>query len=209
MIEERIETPDRAGRRALLDVLARAFRDNPMNVAIHGADPRRRLRANRAGLAALVLDAADPIEMRVLRRDDRILGGWIAAPPGLRVLPSPSWWRQVGCLWHQGVAAMDAWGRVSGALGPQKPLADHWYLAVLGVVPDHWGEGIGGRLLASLGEVVHARASGRDEAAAIYLECDRPESVAFYRARGFETLHVLEVEAVDCWGLGRGFHPRI
>ena len=41
----------------------------------------------------------------------------------------------------------------------------------------------------------------------IGVECDRPESVAFYRAHGFEVMHEIDVEGVPCWGLGHGFAP--
>ena len=66
----------------LLEALALAFRDNPMNVAIHGSNPRRRVRANRAGLRALVLDSADQAIARVIRHEDRVVGGFIVVPPG-------------------------------------------------------------------------------------------------------------------------------
>ena len=55
-----IEVLTRSGRRSLIGVLARAFRDNPMNVRIHGPDPRRRIRANAAGLRPTPLAHAAP-----------------------------------------------------------------------------------------------------------------------------------------------------
>jgi GNAT superfamily N-acetyltransferase len=179
-----------------------------MNVAIHGARPGRRVRANQAGLRALVEDTAAELEARVCLDGERVLGGLVAAPPELRVLPAPSLGRQLGCLWHQGARAMDRWGRVSVAFSLRRPLAPHWYLSVLGVDPIMQGQGVGSRLLEAL---VGGLTSGRDArgsavaADPIYLECDRPESVTFYRARGFEVLHELEVEGVRCWGLGHGF----
>lgn len=199
MIEEGPRPPDPRERRALLEVLARAFRDNPMNRALHGPRPGRRLRANRAGLRGTVLDAPEAAEMRVIGHGGVVVGGWLATPPALRILPGPTLRRQIGCLWHQGTRVMQAWGEVSEALQAIRPLVPHWYLALLGVEPGHWGRGLGGRLLAALEARVAA------DPAPIYLECDRDESIRFYRSRGFEPLVEATVHGVRCVGLGRGF----
>lgn len=199
MIEDAHPNPDASERRELLEVLARAFRDNPMNVELHGGRPARRVRANRAGLRSLVLDAHRETVMRVIRHDGRIVGGFVAAPPGIRLLPSPSLYRQIGCFIHQGARAMDRWGVVSQALGARRPLFDHWYLAVLGVEPSLQGRGFGGRLLEMLFALVES------ESAPLYLEADLEASARFYRSRGFEDRAKTRVHGVSCWCLGRGF----
>lgn len=197
-----LETPDGPGRRTLVDVLARAFRDNPMNRAIHGPDPARRVRANRAGLRALVLDFHSWTEARVIRNEGRIVGGFVAVPPGGFPLPGASLRRQLGCLFWQGARAMDRWGFVSESLLREHPLEPHWYLAVLGVEPAYQGQGVGTRLIEEL-HALTAAAPGP-----IYLESDRPQSVAFYRARGFECLGELRPLDVACWRLGWNPEPR-
>lgn len=199
MTQDVLQSPDAKDRQALLGVLARAFRDNPMNRALHGPAPGRRVRANRAGLKSLVLDAERAAISRVIRHEGRVAGGWVALPPGLHALPGPAWTRQVGCFLHQGARAMDAWGRVAQALGALRPVADHWYLAVLGVEPALQGRGFGGRLLDGLISLA-AR-----PAAPIYLECDRAASVRLYRSRGFTDRDEIRVYGVRCWCLGRGF----
>lgn len=187
-----LEKPDGPARRALVDVLARAFRDNPMNRTIHGRDPARRVRANRAGLKALVLDLHPWTEARVIRNEGRVAGGFIAVSPGRYPLPGASLRRQLGCLFWQGARAMDRWGFVTEALAREHPFDPHWYLAVLGVEPALQGQGLGTRLLDGL------RALVADRPGPIYLESDRPESVAFYRARGFEVLGELRLFDVAC-----------
>lgn len=194
-----MQPPDAKERSDLLGVLARAFRDNPMNVALHGPRPAQRVRANRAGLKALVLDDHRAAESRVIRHEGRVVGGWIAMPPGLHALPSPAWTRQIGCFLHQGARAMDGWGQVAQALGALRPIVDHWYLAVIGVEPTLQGRGFGAQLLDALVELAAERSLP------IYLESDRYASVRFYRSRGFVERDEARVHGVPCWCLGRGF----
>jgi ribosomal protein S18 acetylase RimI-like enzyme len=180
-------------------VLARAFRDNPMNIEIHGPNPKRRIRANRAGLCALVLDSHRKEIVRVIKHENQVVGGFVVAPPSQRVLTRPSLSRQIGCFWHQGARAMVRWGQVSRGLSRFRPHVPHWYLAVLGVDPEHQGRGLGGRLLEALFELA------REGPTPVYLESDRPESVRFYRGRGFESRAERGVHGVTCWCLGQGF----
>ena len=191
-----VESPGRRDRRALLEVLALAFRDNPMNRAIHGPSPARRVRANRAGLRALVLDLHPWTETRVIRNEGRIVGGFIAVPPDGFPLPGASLARQLGSFFWQGARAMDQWGFVTESLRREHPLERHWYLAAFGVAPADQARGFGSRLLVALQELVAS------EPCPIYLESDRPESVVFYRARGFEVLGDLRLLELRCWRLG-------
>jgi GNAT superfamily N-acetyltransferase len=192
-----ISAPDRRERGKLLDVLAEAFLDNPMNVAIHGGSAERRLRANRAGLRALVVRPADSAVLRVARFDDRVVGGFVAIKPHGYPLRRMNFRDQVGCLIHQGWRAMVSWGHVHRALAPSHPLDRCWYLAVLGVSPAVWGEGLGTLLLRELETLVAL------EPATIYLESDRAESIRFYLRRGFEIREQHDVLGVRCVCLAR------
>ncbi len=194
-----ISPPDRRARQALLEVLAQAFLDNPMNVAIHGPDPRRRLRANRAGFRALVLDSGEPALTRVIRAEGRVVGGFVVLRPGGFPLGAPGIRRQIGCMLYQGIRAMDCWGQVNQELRLIHPEEPHWYLAVLGVAPWARGRGWGRALVEALGQLV------AQQPAPIYLEADRPQSVRFYQALGFENRAEIDVLGVRCVCLGRGF----
>lgn len=199
MIEETIADPDPAARRALLDALALAFRDNPMNITIHGDDPKRRVRANRAGLRSLVLDSGPAAVTRAIRHEGRVVGGFVVVPPGQFPLPSARLRRQIGCLINQGGRAMDRWSEVSIDLGLYHPEERHWYLAVLGIVPWLHGRGLGSRLVEALVRMT------RSDPCPIYLESDREASVRFYLARGFVVRSETQPHGVPCWCLGQGF----
>jgi len=199
MIDESVADPDPRARRELLNVLALAFRDNPMNVAIHGPQPKRRVRANRAGLRALVLDTADEALARVIRHEGRVVGGFVAVPPGGFPLSSPSAGRQIRCFLRQGVHAMNRWRAVTDSLGQYHPSEDHWYLAVLGITPGLQGYGFANRLIDELDRMIES------DPCPVYLESDREQSMRFYLARGFAPRAETKLYGVRCWCLGRGF----
>lgn len=199
MVDESIADPDPSARRELLEALALAFRDNPMNIAIHGPRPKRRVRANRAGLRALVLDTAEQTIARVIRHEGRVVGGFVVVPPGGFPLSSPSLGRQIGCFLGQGARAVDQWRAVTESLGQYHPVSDHWYLAVLGIVPGCQGYGFGNRLIDELDRMIEPNPCP------VYLEADSERGVRFYLARGFASRAETKLQGVRCWCLGRGF----
>jgi hypothetical protein len=199
MIDESIADPDPSARRELLEALALAFRDNPMNIAIHGPNPKRRIRANRAGLRALVLDTADQAIARVIRDEGRVVGGFIVVPPGGFPMARQNFGRQIACWIGQGARAMDRWSAVTTSLGQYHPVEDHWYLAVLGIVPWLQGYGFGSRLIQALGRITESDPNP------LYLESDREASMRFYLARGFALRTETKLQGIRCWCLGQGF----
>lgn len=187
-----IGAPDHAEQRELLAVLAEAFRDNPMNRVIHGADPTRRVRANRAGLRPLVLRATDGVERRVLRVAGRIVGGFVVIEPHAIGALGGSMLDRIVALCHQGRRALAAWALVDEALARAQPMGPAWELAVLGVTPSEQGRGYGGRLLGALDALVAS------SPAPIHLACDRPASSTFYQRQGYRRREVVEVLGVRC-----------
>lgn len=93
---------------------------------------------------------------------------------------------------------MAAWADVTASVPDHRPRTPHWYLAVLGVEPACQGRGLGAALLSAIGDLV-----ARDPAP-LALECDRPESLSFYQAHGFEIRAEERVLGLPVWGLGRG-----
>jgi ribosomal protein S18 acetylase RimI-like enzyme len=76
----------------------------------------------------------------------------------------------------------------------------HWYLLMIGVHPDHQGQGLGSVLIR------HALATADRDRRPAYLESSTPQSRALYQRHGFEVLEELVVEpgAPPLWLMRRG-----
>jgi ribosomal protein S18 acetylase RimI-like enzyme len=197
-------TPDAAGglraaeREAAVQLLARAFRDNPLNVAVIGSvDPALRLRVNAHGLRALLPTAQAHGRVRVRRIGGELAAVLIAAPPDAFPLPAASFAQRLRSSFGQGLRVARRWAAVFEALAPLHPPEPHWYLSTLGVDPREQRRGLGRALLAAwLADV------DRDASCA-YLETDRPENVAFYERAGFVVLGETRIFSVPVWRMRR------
>jgi GNAT superfamily N-acetyltransferase len=79
----------------------------------------------------------------------------------------------------------------------------HWYLWVLGVEPEHQGQGIGGRILASGLERADAQRMP------CYLDINNPDNIPFYQRYGFEVTEESNVPGYEfrIWGMQRPARP--
>ncbi len=190
----------RSDRESAAGLLARAFRDSPLNRAVIGEGPNRRLRCNRHGMRALLQSAE--ASARILGASPRnggrtLQAALLAAGPGDYPLPMPSWSQQFRCLLGQGARVATRWGEVHRALEAVHPEKPQWYLNVLGVAPPVQGQGVGSGLLAHwLAEVDLADGSA-------YLETDRPENLPFYGRAGFSVVNEIPVIGVTVWCMAR------
>ena len=180
------------------EVLARAFRDNPLNRAvIRSRNPSLRMRCNLHGMRALLPVAQAHGRALVARVKGQLAGGLIAAPPFCYPLPAPSLVSRIRCLLGQGWGVAHRWGQVFellDALHPTEPLD---YLGSLGVEPALQRRGVGTALLDWwLAETDLA-------AAGAYLETDDPENLRFYGRRGFEVVGETEILGVRIWRMRR------
>jgi len=178
-------------------VLARAFRDNPLNVAVVGSDPERRLRANLHGARALLPVALARGLVLVAREGGAARGLLVAAPPFGWPLSAPSLRAHLRRVLGQGLRVARRWGLVFEALARVHPREPHWYLATLGVDPVAHGRGIGSALLA------HWLAGVDADAVPAWLETDRQANIGFYRRAGFEVARRTEVLGTPVWCMAR------
>lgn len=178
-------------------MLSRAFRDNPLNVAVIGGGPERRLAANACGTRALLPVAQAHGEVWVARRAGRVVGGLVGAPPLRYPLPPPALIARLRCLLGQGWRVAGRWAEVFAALDVLHPSDPHWYLGTLGVEPAEQGRGVGTALLR------HWLARVDADAAGAYLETDRSDNVAFYQRAGFRLAQEAEVLHTRVWCMWR------
>lgn len=185
-------------RAGAVELLAQAFRDNPLNVAVIGDnDPERRLRTNSYGMRSLVPVAESHGLVLAAHVGEQLAGILIAAPPYGYPLPPPSWLSRLRCLLGQGWGVARRWAAVFDALDALHPLEPHAYVGALGVLPRLQGRGIGSALLAHWLEGLD-----RDGTAA-YLETDRPENVGFYARAGFGVEGETEILGARVWCMRR------
>ena len=179
-----------------------------MSSLLAPAVPRPLERAD-AGLAASILAAAffdDPVARYLIPRDDRLEralrlyvdrvwqphGGCVVDPAGRGVAT----WLPPGA-WHLGPAAqlrlLPALARLSGtdlprvlagltAMETGHPTAPHWYLPMVGVVPEAQGLGLGSALLAARLRTCDAHGLPA------YLEATTERSAALYERHGFRVV---------------------
>lgn len=180
------------------EVLARAFRDNPLNRAVIRGGPERRLRANLHGMRALLPVARVHGEVWALRDEGGVRAALVAVPPHMHPLPPPPWPARLRCLLGQGLGVAMRWAAVFEQLEGEHPAEPHWYVGTVGVDPPAQGRGAGSALL-------HGWIGRLDtEPAPVWLETDRPENVAFYERVGFEVCRELDVQGVHVWCMRRG-----
>lgn len=180
-------------------LLACAFRDNPLNVAVIGAasTPARRERCNAVGMRNLLRAAARHGVVLGARVAGRPVGVLVAAPPGAFPFPAPPPGAQLRTLLVQGLRVASRWRDVFEALERGRPSEEHWYLGLLGVDPRSQGAGVGTALLGHWLPQVDA------EGHPAYLETDREENLRFYGRQGFGVVGEIDVLGVRVWRLRR------
>lgn len=173
------------------ELLGRAYRDNPLTLALLGEDPEVRWRTNEA-VFGMRIASMQPVPL-VVRDGGRVVGACgFDSPGGSKITQDDM------------VRVMAAWT----AVGPDVPrkamemLADwrtktpaepHWNLGPVGVDPEYHGRGIGSAMVAAFCEMMDA------EGANAFLETDLEKNANLYTKFGFETIHHAPSLGVPMW----------
>lgn len=179
--DPRVRTVPGAGR-AVVDVLAAAFADDPwLRWTLPSPGAAR-------SLFSLFLRTVARPHGVVLAVGEPVVGVAIALPPGVDVATDPAVGAEVLALHGRRAGpALDA----DAVLERHRPADPGWVLHSLAVHPAAQGRGLGGVLL----EAVLDRAAG----AAVAVETANPRAVGLYRRHGFGVDAV--VDLARGWGL--------
>lgn len=130
-------------------------------------------------------------------------------PAGGAIWMAPGQWKigglellgQLPMLFRIGAEAPRALGLLSQVekAHPEEP---HWYLAVLGTVPEHQGKGIGSALIGPILQKCD------DEGVPAYLESSKESNIPFYQRHGFELRDAINVKnGPTLWPMWRDPRP--
>src|SRR5580658_5801774 len=169
--------PDDVG--ALVEVLARAFDDDPVPQWLFRGDRRRRRGLRKFFTIQL---RHTYLERGEVFTTQDLAGVAMWSPPG-RARPG---WRDLvrlvpvmPYLTGLGRDTPEA-ARLLSAVDAARPQDPHWYLATLGTDPDRQRTGVGSALLRSVLDRVDS------EGLPAYLESSKESNLAFYGQHGFE-----------------------
>jgi ribosomal protein S18 acetylase RimI-like enzyme len=177
-------------------VLARAFRDNPMNRAVMSQhSPRARLRKNEPRLRTQLHLARRHGLVLAARQRATVVGILVAASPRGYPFPLPPLRTRLLAWVEQGPRVARRWEEVFHALEAVHPAYPHWYLCTLGVEPTLTRREIGSSLLADFLEAADAFPT--------YLETDSYRNVGFYERMGFGVQKELELFGIPVWCMQR------
>jgi GNAT superfamily N-acetyltransferase len=172
-------------------LLARSYRDNPLTIAMVGADPDLRLRLNELIFGTRIA-AQDPPAL-VARIDGSIVGVCGLDPPGGSQMSADD---QRALAAELSSAGGGIAGRTAEMLAEWKrhePKEPHWHIGPIGVEPELQGGGVGSAMVARLCAMM-------DKLGAIaYLETDLEANAQLYERFSFTTVDVAPVIGVQMW----------
>ncbi len=164
--------------RASVDVLSRAFIDNPATLAILPYPTRRRQAALARAMRGFVECTRRAGQASIVAVDGRVAGAMLTYAPGTRPNGLALGWLAFGPL-TAGPRALARYIAADLYLRKIHFKPPHWYLFVLGIDPELQGRGLGSQLIATLCE-----RADRD-GVPCYLETDKLSSVRLYERHGF------------------------
>jgi ribosomal protein S18 acetylase RimI-like enzyme len=198
-------------------VAARALRDDPLFVYLHGDDALVRMAGAYAAFREPVRTPAGGTGLRRLLRSTRaavdprpaptvwgallhgdVVGTAAAAAPGscfVDLLPLEV--RTVPSGPEGAPGSPDRLSRVMAELCANHSTERHWHVGPVGVEPGLQGRGVGAKVMRRLCDAMDANGE------IAFLETEKPENVVFYRRLGFEVTSESELTGLHTWFMRR------
>jgi ribosomal protein S18 acetylase RimI-like enzyme len=194
IVEVRDLQPDEVP--AAVRLLARGFRDEPLQIATLGPDPERRhQRLNVLFLTMFeVMEAQTPLGAF---DGGTMVGVTGVAPPGTCQATRSQLLKYVWALLPIGPRSLLRSARLNASWAAVDPKEPHSHLGPLAVDADLRGGGIGSQILASYCQRLD------DEKLTGYLETDAEAKVRLYQRFGFEVVGEKRVVGIPNWFMAR------
>ena len=183
-------------REHVVDVLCESFREYPVMQFVLG--PEEGQEARLRSLIGFFTDVRFAMEWPVLgvREGDRLVAAALVNEPHDRSFLQRF---EEGIAWvkHElGEAAFTRLERFEKAAEVNEPDQSHYFVGMLGVVPDEQGRGHARRLLEHV-----RRLSAEAGCAGVALSTEDPENIPFYEHMGFEIVGKAMVDDLSTWSL--------
>jgi ribosomal protein S18 acetylase RimI-like enzyme len=198
-------------------VAARALRDDPLFLYLHGDDPLARMAGAYAAFREPVRTPSDGRGLRRVLRSTRaafdarpaptvwgallngdVVGTAAAAAPGscfVDLLPVDVRAEPTGSEGAPG--SPDRLARVMYELSKNHSTERHWHVGPVGVEPGLQGLGVGAKVMRLLCDAIDA------DGEIAFLETEKPENVVFYRRVGFEVTSESDLTGLHTWFMRR------
>jgi len=185
--------------RQAAEVLARAFLDDPVTVAVYrNFSPERRLRALAVDFTAEVLECVHrgyPLQIDMERN---VIAAAVIFPPRTYPLPVLTQWMLLAkSIWGNGIYDVGSWLRWQEEVDKYRPSRPHYYLEYLGVEPGLQGKALGSTLVKTLTSKADRERVGS------YLENANARNISFYQRLGFDIVNEKEIIGVRTWFMWR------
>jgi len=181
---------------AAVRLLARGFRDEPLQIATLGPDPERRHQRLKVLFSTMfrVMGAQTPL---VAFDGGTMVGVTGIAPPGTCQATKTQLLKYAWALLPIGPRSLLCSARLNASWAAVDPKEPHSHLGPLAVDADQRGRGIGSQILARYCQQLDdARLTG-------YLETDAEAKVRLYQRFGFEVVGEKRVVGVPNWFMAR------
>jgi ribosomal protein S18 acetylase RimI-like enzyme len=184
--------------RGVAALLARAFVDDPLVIAICDTPPAQRQERMRWSFRIAVRNhyLGQQPAWTVVDAGGVPLGMVLAARSRLAVQPHSDLLFALRGLRHVGLRAALRGFKAAQIIASHAPLEPFTYLRTLGVDPEHQGQGVGSQLVE---QVIHSS----PPALPVYLETAKEQNLSFYARHGFEPAGEFRCLDVRVWRLIR------
>jgi len=183
------------GQKAI-DILVRAFQDDPVMLWMSGHPDFLRT------FFDITLPVFLPHGLTYIEEQGRGAAAWLGPDQKLH------WPVTAGNLWRMfkvcGIRGFLRFGRGGLATARFHPGEPHYYLFLIGALPECKGQGIGSALMA------HVLRKCDEENLPAYLENSKQDNLAFYRGHGFEVVDQIRFarSAPPVWLMWREPRPQ-